>query len=569
MRIWNGRRAEKRSAVKNAIGCRPMTLVAVAVVAACAVACDSGGSSGSGGASKESSKAATTSTPPPIGPQPNFVVILTDDQPYHTMWAMPEVDALAAQGVRFTEAFVEMPICSPPRASFLSGGFHARNTGNVWNLAPNGGAQVFNDDDTLGTRLQATGYRTGFVGKWMNDTVDGEVPPGWDRFVERHYKDGVNVGWSGFRLYHYRDHALDFLDETGDEPFLLVLSVVLPHYPAEPAPGDENLYDGYLYRERGFGETDLSDKPPAIIAAHGLFSFPYWDQAQEDTFHRNQLRSLAAVDRTVGDVFTRLDSLGLRDDTYVFFWTDHGLQWGEHGLHQKDFAYEESIRTPLLVWGPDVEPKDRDELIMTPQDLGATILELSGAYGPTDGDSLRPLLEDETNPAWRDEVFLEFATSPYVWAGVRTDRWKYVEWGGGEVELYDLHTDPYELESLHDDPAYDSIEADLRARRASEARSLAFRTPLYRLLPLARVGEPYSHQLDVWGGQGARTFTLTAGVLPPGLSLSSQGVISGTPTQEQVHAESLFDIRVCDSATGRQQGGPQCFTKELDLSVRP
>ncbi len=542
---------------------------ALGALMALSLACDSGGSSGSAGPSATPSSTAARTTTTPSGSQPNFVVILTDDQPFHTMWAMPEVDALAAQGVRFTRAFVEMPVCTPPRASFLSGGFHARNTGVVWNVGPNGGAGAFNDDSTLGTRLQEVGYRTGFVGKWMNDTPDEHVPSGWDRYVYRHYKDGELVGWSGYRLYHYRDHALDFLDENGDEPFLLVLSVVLPHYPADPAPGDENLYDGYVYRERGFGETDVSDKPPAIQTASGVFSVSGWTQEDEDEFHRNQLRSLAAVDRAVGDIFARLETLGVKDDTYVFYWTDHGLQWGEHGLNQKDYPYEESIRTPLLAWGPDVVARDRDELIMTPQDLGATILALSGANGPTDGRDLTPLLEDDPAPTWRDEIFIEFATAPYVWAGVRTDRWKYVEWGGGETELYDLENDPYELESLHDDPVYDGVEADLRARRAAEPRSLAFATPLYRLLPLARVGEPYSHQLDVWGGQGPRTFTLASGILPAGLSLSSSGVISGTPTAEQVHGENLFYIQVCDSASGRQQGRAQCFTKELDLSVRP
>jgi arylsulfatase A-like enzyme len=530
-----------------------------------ATSCDGGGSGsdpmtlGDGAAAEGSS-----------GPPPNFVVILTDDQPFHTMWAMPEIDALAAQGVRFTEAFVEMPVCAPPRASFLSGGFHARETGVVWNGVPNGGAKVFREDSTLGTRLQAAGYRTGYVGKWMNEDEVGHVPPGWDRYVNRDYKDGVHVGYHDYRLYHYRDHALDFLDEVGDDPFLLVFSVLLPHYPAIPAPGDETLYESYLYRDRGFGESDISDKPPVIQTLSGQPSEPGWTQDDEDEFHRDQLRSLAAVDRAVGDLFARLDSLGVKNRTYVFFWTDQGLQWGEHGLTQKDYAYDESIRTPLLAWGPDVVPQDRGELIMAPLDIAATILDLSGAGGPTDGRSLRPLLRNETpGPAWRKEVFLEFVTSPFVWAGVRTDRWKYVEWGEGDVELYDLQADPYELENLHDDPAYAAVLSDLQQRRAAEPRALAFREPRYRLLPVGRVGVPYAYQLRTWGGQGRLTFSLSSGVLPAGLALSSDGLVSGTPTEPQVARESLFDIRVCDSTERRHQSGPHCFTKTLDLSVNP
>jgi arylsulfatase A-like enzyme len=279
---------------------------------------------------------------------------------------------------------------------------------------------------------------------------------------------------------------------------------------------------------------------------------------------------LASVDRTVSDLFARLEALGVDDETYVFFWTDHGLQWGEHGLTQKDYAYEESIRTPLIAWGPDVVPQDRDELIMAPQDLGATILDLSHAGGPTDGRSLRPLLRNEAPiPAWRKEVFLEFVTSPWIWAGLRTERWKYVEWGEGDVELYDLQADPFELESLHDDQAYAAVLSDLRARRAAEPRALAFREPRYRLLPIGKVGVPYSYALRVWGGNGPLTFTLTSGVLPPGLTLSANGIVSGTPTQPQPHRESLFDIRVCDGVQRRHQEQPHCFTKTLDLDVNP
>ncbi|MFQ6115100.1 MAG: sulfatase-like hydrolase/transferase, partial [bacterium] len=262
----------------------------------------------------------------------NFVVILTDDQHWDTVGdtgvnaeiremfgrpIMPEVEQhLVAKGVLFTNAFVTTPLCCPDRASTLAGGFYAHNTGVLTNRPPNGGAQKFKDKETLSTLLQNEGYKTAFIGKYMNGYAnidpEGYVPPGWTRFVATFKKKSwtnysVVIGCSGINpslgviaeqtqyiTDFQKDQALDFLEQYGDSPFLLFLSTHAPHTPATPAAGeDEQLFSGYTYRGRAYGESDLSDKPAWVQTQAEEFESKI---DTRDELHRKQLRSLQAVD---------------------------------------------------------------------------------------------------------------------------------------------------------------------------------------------------------------------------------------------------------------------------------
>lgn len=303
--------------------------------------------------------AASEAATPPY----NIIIFKTDDH----RWDMVErvIDGqrvmqqvftrLVLNGVTFTNAFVSTPLCCPERASFLAGGYYAHETGVLTNDWPNGGAKRFVgvDRNALPPRLQRQGYATALIGKYLNgfkDLVD-YVPPGWTRFLGTldhgdWFRFTMLRGSTGpdapgrgqlvdcefnpcpYMTDYLRDEARVFLEQYRlTTPIFLVLSFHAPHKPANPAPGDEGLFPNYTYRERAWCEADLSDKPawvrrrprdyncndPALIA-------------DEDEFHRNQLRSLQAVDRAVADIVNVMQ--GARYPTVFILTSDNGYLWG-------------------------------------------------------------------------------------------------------------------------------------------------------------------------------------------------------------------------------------------------
>ena len=566
-----------RTRVRHRAGALPpLARVAVTlVVASLLVAACRDGGSGSSPAAESTAASVPTSARAVAGP-PSFVVVITDDQRWDTLFATPRLEELAQRGVLFQNAFVDYPLCAPTRASFLAGGLRARETGVLWNGLPNGGAARFDDAVSLGTLFQAAGYATAHIGKYLNEhgEIRPRVPPGWTLWVD-HERVGTSgeapsASWSGQlldepELHHYRDHALRFLEDHADEPFLLILSVNEPHHPATPVPGDEALFEDFLYRGRGHGEVDLSDKPAPIRDLAGCCAPFARNVASEDEFHRNQLRALAGVDRVVDAVVAKLDELALRDRTVVAFFSDNGMLWGEHDHYTKAYPYEESIRVPLVLVAPDAAPRVDDHLVVANLDLPATLLDLAGIEADTDGASLAPLLTGSA-AAWRSEFPFEYAIAPFVWAGLRTERWKYVEWGEGDVELYDLANDPYELESRHDDPAYADVLSDLAARREGHDRALAFMEPRWGQLPLARAGEPYAYELPVWGGTPPHHFAVFSGELPVGIELDPErGRLFGTPVYSESYAENRFEIAVEDASRTRHEGATQRLVKSFSF----
>jgi N-acetylglucosamine-6-sulfatase len=516
-------------------------------------------------------------------PPLNFVVLLTDDQRFDSLWAMPLLeDRLGARSVRFENALVTNPLCCPMRSSFLSGGFYPHSTGVINNTPPNGGAPAFVDSPSIATALQEAGYATGLVGKYLNEynLIYPRIPPGWTSFAGAigtsfslpYY---LNVGSTGalpgqgvavgpgtvYGTYEYRDRALAFIDAHADEPFFLYVAFDAVHTPATPAPGDEDLFANYVYRGRGFGEVDVSDKPARIVAA----TAQYPDiMDEQDAIHRDMLRSLQAVDRAVADVVDRLQALGILDRTVVVFASDNGYMWGEHGLPAKREPYEESVRVPLWMAVPGVPPRSDEHLVSLDLDVPVTLLDLAGVPWQSDGVSLLPLLEDP-NDAVRTEALIEHAQDWLAWAGLRVmderGNWKYVEYSRGWKELYDLDADPYELESRHADPALQPLVAELSAELAP-LKGLAATT---HTAPKAHVGVPYALPLNAWGGKLPYTWSLAQGPLPAGLSLdASTATVRGTPTE--IGARSVV-LRVEDSSTGTQSGHPETYNLTLAFGV--
>jgi N-acetylglucosamine-6-sulfatase len=454
--------------------------------------------------------------PAPQPPRPNIVFILTDDQRWDTTDArhspfgtdvMPLTRAeLGGSGVEFTHAFVTTPVCCPSRVSILMGQY-AHNTGIHSNVPPGGGAELFDDRSTLATWLKAAGYRTGFYGKYMNgysrlwDPDLGEtpyVPPDWDEWHA--LRLGAYTNYTLVRNGAAHDHeaqvfgeadedyatdvlrklAVEFIDSSANQgqPFFLYLNFNAPHHPAEPAPRHVGAFDGIAqWRPPSFNEPDVTDKPT------WLQNRPLLNPAEIlaiDRGRKSELEMLLAVDEAIGgaelfgtrSLMQALRDHGIADDTIVVYFSDNGRMWGEHRLPQKNCPYEECIRSPMFVRYPRLAPLPRTEdgLVLN-VDIGPTLAALAGVTPPVavDGQSFERLL-DGTAPTWRSDVLNEAYRVHRVYASVREVRWKYTEVIADsdtlalDIELYDLVSDPYELDNVAGDPNHAARVAAMAAR---------------------------------------------------------------------------------------------------------
>jgi arylsulfatase A-like enzyme len=520
----------------------------------------------------------------PLQAQMNILVVVTDDQRFDTIARMPNLANLAGQGVRFSNAYMPTPLCGPARASLFSGGYLTQNTLVLENGLPNGSFQAFDDRGNLGSALQGVGYRTAFVGKWVNgyEGAGRYVPSGWSRWVGRH-SFATTTSWFGFQYtlgssgtyasslgsivnsqqyttYYERDQVLDFLDrgKASSQPFFVLWSPSAPHEPAVPASTDVGSFANFTYRDRDYTETDLRDKP-------------WWvrynsDPDKDDEFVRQQLRSLQGVDRSLGAIVNRIRLHGKLDNTLIVFTSDNGYMWGEHGLWGKNKAYEESVRVPLVVVMPGVAPRVEDKLVSPMIDIGPTLFQLAGVARKTDGTSLVPLLRNPWQ-AWRKDMFFENTASGAhtnaLWAGIRNQRWKYIRYWTGEEELYDLVNDPFELNSRHRDPSLATLKNGLWTQTSGR---LGLAAMPVRSFPKGRVGTRYQFQFDTWGGKAPFNWKLVSGQLPPGLTLDAMtGLLHGTPTASGTYA---FAVRVTDSSYATQAKKARTFvTKPMKLTV--
>jgi arylsulfatase A-like enzyme len=409
-----------------------------------------------------------------------IVLILTDDQRWDTLQAMPIVGSeLAAHGVSFSNAFVDVPLCCPSRASILTGRY-PQSTG-VWsNRGPKGGFKAFHDGSTVATWLHAAGYHTGLFGKYLNEYVGTYVPPGWDRWValesasrraDFYYGYPLNVdGKVTMRGQTPADYSTDVLAGEAvsfirgtSGPLFVYFAPFAPHLPATPAPPDIDAFaDLPPLRPPSYLEEDRSDKPAWLRSRKPVSSPSVNDALRRDTY-----ASLLAVDRAVGAIVSALRDTGRLDDALIVFTSDNGFQWGEHGWVGKIVPYEESIRVPLVVRDDRVIDKARmDQRMVLNLDLAPTFAAAAGVAAPaSDGRNLLPLLAG-TAQGWRTDFLIEDARYSHVpsYCGVRTERYVYVVYETGEEELYDLTRDPYQLQNEASDPARSGVRSMLRAR---------------------------------------------------------------------------------------------------------
>jgi N-acetylglucosamine-6-sulfatase len=433
----------------------------------------------------------TTGPSPNAGP-PNIVLIVADDLDLAPVQYMPQLrDLIAARGLTFTNAFVTDSLCCPSRATILTGQY-AHNHGVLSNEPPDGGFEKFRDNgaerDSLAVWLNRAGYYNGLVGKYLNhypgDSPATYVAPGWhewnvvfsDRGSDAFFNYSMNEGG---RIVNYGRRAEDYITdvllaksltflrnaEADDaKPFFLHITPNAPHRPADPAPRHLDALPGIrMPRTANWNEADLSDKPAWL---RNVFE-PFTPDAEVfiDDFFRRRVQSMLAVDEMIGRLVQELETLGEMSNTYVIFTSDNGFLMGPHRFTRgKDAPYEESIRVPLIVRGPGVRANSSSTAFALNNDFAPTFLELAGATipGKVDGRSLVPLLNGNRPSDWRTDFLIEHwlpannqgedvgeTGAIPTYAGVRTERYSYVEYSTGETELYDLSSDAFQLNSLH------------------------------------------------------------------------------------------------------------------------
>ncbi len=417
--------------------------------------------------------------------RPNFLFLLTDDQSYATLGVTgnpfmktPHIDRLARQGVLFTNAFPAMSLCAPSRAAFLTGNYpHANGIYQNqirWNQ----------ELPTLPRTLQAAGYRTAHIGKFHMDG-DDRVQPGYDYWAAQinqgSYVDprkNINGQWVDLKGYDTEiitDQAIDFMRKTKpDQPFCVWIGYKACHGPFTPAPGYEKAFaeiefkppasyfiddEGKPKRVRGKArgaDVPVEQRPAKKAAkkAGGPLTLEPWAERE-----RNQYRALMGAEVSVGRLLAFLDEQKRADDTIIVYVSDNGFFHGEHGLHGKLEAYEESIRVPMIARYPRrIKGGQRVDSFVVNVDLAPTILDFCGVKpaAPMQGRSWRPLVTGQARSAkWRDAFHYEMyaqrsdPASPTIKA-LRTDRYKLIlNLNPADLdEVYDLKNDPQEMKNL-------------------------------------------------------------------------------------------------------------------------
>jgi N-acetylglucosamine-6-sulfatase len=440
--------------------------------------------------------------------RPNIVFILIDDLRWdelgvagHPFIRTPNIDRIAKEGAMFRNAFVTTPLCSPSRASFLTGEY-AHTNGITDNVDRSSASHRL---VTFPLLLHQSGYETAFIGKWHMGN-DDTPRPGFDRWVsfkgQGTYldpdinEDGKAIKPTGYITDILTGYGVEFIRRRHDRPFLIYLAHKAIHpevtqnndgsvnvADAErflPAARHQNLYAGQIIPHRpNYGRAP--EGKPALQRQIGNLPPLGASTATRDESILGRQRSLMAIEEGVGDIWRALKETNQLDNTIIVFTSDNGYFYGEHGLSvERRLAYEESIRMPLLVRYPKaIKPgMARDELALN-IDVAPTLLELAGVAVPTSmqGRSLVPLLQGARTD-WRSSFLIEYYSDrvfPRVlkmgYKAVRSGRWKYIHYLEleGMDEFYDLKNDPYEMKNLITQPG---ASAALEAMKKEMGRLL-------------------------------------------------------------------------------------------------
>jgi N-acetylglucosamine-6-sulfatase len=437
--------------------------------------------------------------------RPNVLFVLVDDLRWddlgvagHPFVQTPNIDRLAAEGARFLNAFATTPLCSPSRASILTGQY-ARTNGIVDNTARDSASHRL---ASVAIPLQQAGYRTGFFGKWHMGNDDSRRP-GWSRWVAMKGQgeamdpslniDGERRVVPGYVTDVLTEQVVRFLRDTSQAPFMVFLAHKALHPNVMqrndgtrgamaagqpegfvPAPRHAGRYASAAITRRPNAMQAPVRKPALLRSIPGLPPLsPATGTSERDV--RSRLEMLLGVDESLGRLVATLDSLGQLDNTIIVFTSDHGYFYGEHGLDQeRRLAYEETARIPVIIRYPPVARAGStpSQMVQT-IDFAPTLLSMAGVADTVrrQGVSLVPVLNGSA-PGWRRSVFLEYYSDivfPRMltmgYDAVRTDRYTYIVYRElpGMEELYDLATDPYQVDNLMGSARGDSILPAVRA----------------------------------------------------------------------------------------------------------
>lgn len=417
---------------------------------------------------------------------PNIVFVLTDDLAWNLVQYMPQVQKLQQDGVTFTNYAVTDSLCCPSRTSILTGKF-PHDSGVFTNGGSDGGYATFNsmgnEPLTFGVQLQALGYATGFMGKYLNgyQPADLHVPPGWTQW---------DVAGNGYPEYNYdlnenntivsygsdpSDYLTNVLSRKGvafinqqagaHKPFLLELATFAPHSPFTPANQDLDKFPG-LTSPRTPAYDTLPTNAPSWLAGNSALT-----QAEKDTMDTNfrkRAQAVQAVDRLIGNIRAALANNAISGNTYVVFSSDNGFHMGEYRLTSgKQTAFDTDVRVPLIVAGPGVPPASVRNEIVENIDLNPTFQRWAGGTvgSAVDGRSLHTLAHGDAAPDWRTGALVEHHGpntladdpdlqtvrngNPTTYEALRTAAYTYVEYSNGDREFYDRTADPYQLTNAY------------------------------------------------------------------------------------------------------------------------
>lgn len=454
--------------------------------------------------------------------RPNIVWVFSDDHSIQSIGSYgkrfaplnptPNIDRLAKEGMRFDRCYVENSICAPSRAALLTGKMSHLN-GKIDN-----GVAFDHDQQQFQKILQQNGYQTVMIGKiHLDGKMQGfdcwEVLPGQGHYYNPEFINGNGTNqYTGYVTDIITDKAVDWLENRrdADKPFMLMVHQKAPHrnwLPAErhmslyediEIPEPDTLFDDYSGRgiaahgqnmsiaktmqldwDQKVGSSDRYDAPEGLFAARTKWFEKHHPEGRElvrwkyQTYMKDYLRCIKAVDEGVGRIFETLDKLGIDENTIVMYSSDQGFYNGEHGWFDKRFMYEESFRTPFLVrWPGHIQAGSVNTDLVQNIDFAETFLDLADAPIPADmqGRSLVPLLLGKTPVDWRKSLYYRYYESPNIHhvlphEGVFDGRYKLIRFcgdkipGGEEWELYDLKTDPEEMQSVYSNPEYtDTVE---------------------------------------------------------------------------------------------------------------
>jgi arylsulfatase A-like enzyme len=442
--------------------------------------------------------------------RPNILYIMSDDHAAHAISAYgskinktPNIDRLAAGGMRLANCFCTNSICVPSRAAILTGQYSHKN--GVYTLADH----IDGSRDNVAKQLQASGYQTAMIGKWHLGTDPTgfdywNILPGqgvyYDPVFIEHGKETTHKGYCTDLI---GDFTLDYLkkrDKT--KPFFLMCHHKAPHRPWDPAPKyakmlenetvpePDNLYDHYEGKARSVANTkmkvgedntkrDLKVDIPTDLKGDALRKWAY------QLYIKDYLRCVQSVDDNVGRLLNFLEDDGIANETIVIYTSDQGFFLGDHGMFDKRLMYEESLRMPFLIRYPGViKAKTVNEDIVRNVDFAPTFLDFAGVKVPSEmqGRSFRPNLEGKTPKHWQTGMYYRYwmhnSSDHHVPAhyGIRTKQYKLIYYYGKplgmkgaqepatepEWELYDLKKDPREMKNVYRDPAYRSIVDKLK-----------------------------------------------------------------------------------------------------------